>query len=93
MPSQDHHRPRPADWISSGAVDEAASCLIEEVLRRSTKAAGAANTALWLIREDTLAAVIGTGPHAEHFVGKYEQALQRGIIMPRLRIRTGHLRF
>lgn len=76
----DHPHPRPAEWISSGRVDEATAALLHELLRRSALAAGAANTALWLAGETTLAAVLGTGPHAEHFVGHYEQALERGII-------------
>ncbi len=80
MPSSAQPRPRPAEWISTGLVDEATSFLLRELLRRSASAAGAENTALWLVRDNTLAAVLGTGPHAAHFVGRYEQALERGII-------------
>jgi transcriptional regulator with GAF, ATPase, and Fis domain len=76
----DQPHPRPAEWISSGQVDEATAALLRELLRRSAQTTGAANTALWLAGETTLAAVLGTGPHAEHFVGHYEQAFERGII-------------
>lgn len=76
----DQARPQPADWISSGLVDEPTTCLLQELLRRSTEAAGSANSALWLVADNSLAAVLGIGPHAKHFVDSYEQPLERGII-------------
>jgi hypothetical protein len=72
-----HH---PADWISSGTVDEATCCLLRELLHRAASASGAENTALWLAGEDHLHATLGTGPHADHFVGVFEQPLEKGII-------------
>lgn len=77
-----NHTPRhhPADWISSGLVDEATCCLLRELLRRAASASGSDNTALWLASEDHLCATLGTGPHAEHFVGIFKQPLERGII-------------
>ena len=72
--------PQPADWIPSGAVDAATCCLLRELLLRAAAAAGAENTGLWLASDDHLHATLGTGPHAEHFVGAYRQPLERGII-------------
>jgi hypothetical protein len=72
--------PQPADWISSGAVDTATCCLLRELLQRAAAAAGAENTGLWLASDEHLHASLGTGPHAEHFVGIFKQPLERGII-------------
>lgn len=80
MPSPSQDRPLPARWISSGVVDESAAFLIGELLKRSTLATGAENAGLWLAGEDTLAAVLGIGPHADFFVDRYEQPLDEGII-------------
>ena len=76
----DQPKPLPADWLSSGLVDGPTTFLLHELLRRSTNAAGSANAALWLVADNSLAAVLGFGPHAKHFVGVYEQPLERGII-------------
>jgi len=70
----------PADWISSGTVDEATCCLLRELLQRAASATRAENTALWLAGEDHLHATLGTGPHAAHFVGAFKQPLDRGIV-------------
>lgn len=72
--------PLPADWISSGLVDSPTNCLLREILLRAASASRAENTALWLASEDHLSAVLGTGPHADHFIGAFEQPLERGII-------------
>jgi hypothetical protein len=80
MPSSDQPRPQPAEWISTGLVDEAAAFLICELLKRSAKATQAENASLWLVKEESLAAVLGIGPHADFFVNRYEQPLQQGII-------------
>lgn len=80
MPPSPQDRPRPAAWISSGVVDESAAFLIGELLKRSTTATSAENAGLWLAGEDTLAAVLGVGPHANFFVDRYEQPLGEGII-------------
>jgi hypothetical protein len=73
-------RPLPADWIPSGLVDAPTICLVREILRRATKASRAGNSALWLASEDHLSAALGIGPHADHFVGTFEQPLEHGII-------------
>ena len=73
MPSSDQDRPQPAAWITSGLVDGSATALITEVLKRSTQAAQAENAGLWLAKDDSLAAALGIGPHAEFFVDCYEQ--------------------
>ena len=73
-------RPVPADWISSGHIDDPAACLLREILRRAATASRAENAALWLASENHLSAVLGTGPHAEHFIGAFRQPLERGIV-------------
>ena len=73
-------RPVPADWIPSGRIDDPTLCLLREILRRAAEASRAENSALWLASEDHLSATLGTGSHAEHFIGSFEQPLDRGII-------------
>lgn len=71
---------RPAEWIQSGLIDDVTTNLLRELLSRSAERVHAHNTALWLASGDSLAPVLGSGPHAEHFVGQFRQPLDRGII-------------
>jgi hypothetical protein len=73
------HR-RPADWLTDGSVDEVTPTLAQELLSRSAERVRAKNTALWLSSGDHLDPVLGSGPHAEEFVGEFRQPLDRGII-------------
>ena len=71
---------RPADWLQSGLVDDVTSNLLRELLSRSAERVLAENTALWLSSGDFLDPILGSGPHAGHFVGEFHQPLDRGII-------------
>jgi len=70
----------PADWLIDGQVDDLTAHLIRELLSRSAQRLGALNTALWLSSGDHLDALLGSGPHAPHFVGEFRQPTDRGII-------------
>ena len=71
---------RPADWLTSGLVDEVTSNLLRELLARSAERVIAENTALWLASGEYLVPILGSGPHASHFVGEFRQPLDRGIV-------------
>lgn len=71
---------RPAEWLSTGLVDEVTANLLRELLSRSAERVSAENTALWLSSGDFLDPILGTGPHADSFVGEFRQPLDRGII-------------
>lgn len=71
---------RPADWFPSGLVDDITANLLRELLARSAQRVHSDNTALWLASEDHLDPVLGSGPHADHFVGTFRQPLDRGIV-------------
>ncbi len=70
----------PSDWIHSGLVDEITSHLLKELLSRSAERVRAQNTALWISSGEFLEPILGSGPHADHFVGKFRQPLDHGII-------------
>ena len=74
------HTGRPADWIAEGSVDEVTPTLAQELLARSAERVSAQNTALWLSSGDHLDPILGSGPHADEFVGDFRQPLDRGII-------------
>lgn len=61
-------------------IDDAARALTEEILHRSCKLIGCGNSALWLASGDHLEPVLGHGPHAQEFIGKYRHPLSEGII-------------
>jgi transcriptional regulator with GAF, ATPase, and Fis domain len=61
-------------------IDDATRALTEEILRRSCERIGCANSALWLSVGDHLIPVLGSGPHASQFIGKYRHPLSEGII-------------
>ena len=71
---------RPAEWLDDGLVDDVTRNLVQELLSRSAERVRAQNTALWLSSGDHLDALLGSGPHAAHFVGEFRQPLDRGII-------------
>jgi len=51
-----------------------------EILRRSASAVQAENTALWLADAEHLVPVLGTGTHADQFIGDFRQPLSEGLI-------------
>lgn len=61
-------------------IDDAIRALAGEILRRSCAQIGCANSALWLADGDHLVPVLGHGPHAQEFIGKYRHSLNEGII-------------
>lgn len=71
---------RPADWFSAGLVDDVTANLLRELLARSAERVHARNTALWLSSGNHLDPILGSGPHANHFVGEFRQPLDRGIV-------------
>jgi transcriptional regulator with GAF, ATPase, and Fis domain len=71
---------RPADWLPNGLVDDVTANLLRELLARSAQRVDAENTALWLSSGEFLDPILGSGPHAAHFVGEFRQPLDRGII-------------
>ena len=71
---------RPADWIQTGLVDDITANLLRELLSRSAERVGAQNTALWLTSGEYLHPILGSGPHANEFIGEFRQPLDRGII-------------
>jgi len=73
-------RRRPADWFPTGLIDNVTSNLLRELLARSAERVRAENTALWLSSGDSLDPILGSGPHADKFVGEFRQPLDRGII-------------
>ncbi|NNC90350.1 MAG: GAF domain-containing protein [Akkermansiaceae bacterium] len=70
----------PAEWARAGLIDDITGGLTRELLARSGRHVGAHNTALWLAASEHLDPVLGTGPHAEHFVGHFLQPLNQGIV-------------
>lgn len=70
----------PADWLQSGLVDDITANLLRELLSRSADRVGAENTALWLSSGEHLHPLLGSGTHADHFVGQFQQPLDRGVI-------------
>ena len=70
----------PAEWAQAGLIDDVTAGLSRELLARSGQRVGAENTALWLASTDHLDPILGTGPHADHFVGRFRQPLNEGII-------------
>lgn len=71
---------RPADWLPTGLIDDVTANLLRELLARSAERVEAKNTALWLSSGEFLDPILGSGPHANHFVGEFRQPLDRGII-------------
>jgi len=71
---------RPADWFQLGLIDDVTSNLLRELLSRSAARVYAENTALWLSSGEFLDPLLGSGPHADHFVRAFRQPLDRGII-------------
>lgn len=71
---------RPADWFLNGLIDDITSNLLRELLARSAERVAAENTALWLSSGEFLDPILGSGPHAAHFIGEFRQPLDRGII-------------
>ena len=61
-------------------IDDASRALAEELLHRSCENLGCANCALWLANGDFLEPLLGHGPHAKEFIGKYSHPLSEGII-------------
>ena len=61
-------------------IDDASRTLIVELLHRSCETIGCANCALWLAKGDHLEPLLGHGPHAKEFIGKYRHPLDEGII-------------
>ncbi|MFK7910826.1 MAG: hypothetical protein AB8F34_09495, partial [Akkermansiaceae bacterium] len=61
-------------------IDDATRALTEEILRRSCNEINCANGALWLAEDDHLVPILGHGPHAGQFIGKYRHPLSEGII-------------
>lgn len=71
---------RPADWLATGLVDDVTANLLRELLARSAERVRSDDTALWLASGEFLDPILGSGPHADHFVGEFRQPLDRGII-------------
>lgn len=70
----------PAEWARAGVIDDTSASLCRELLARSARNASAEDTALWLASADHLDPVLGSGPHADHFVGRFQQPLNAGIV-------------